>query len=97
MECGAKDQMDDYKISDRGEIFTYTREHYIPFPPMNPPMGMVVVDMEGGGRLHIQMTDNEYDEVKIGAPVRLTFRRLFEAGEVINYFWKCTPVRDGGR
>jgi uncharacterized OB-fold protein len=92
-ECGAKDRMEDYRIAGTGEIFTYTREYYIPFPPMNPPMAMVVVDMDGGGRLHIQMTDHEFDEVKIGTKVRLTYRRLFEAGDVINYFWKCTPVR----
>jgi hydroxymethylglutaryl-CoA synthase len=93
--CGAKDQMDEHKISDRGTIFTYTREYYIPFSPMNPPLAMVVVDMEGGGRLHIQMTDHEFDEVRIGAPVRLTYRKLFEAGDVINYFWKCKPIRGG--
>ena len=93
MECGAKDRMEDCRIAATGEIFTYTREYYIPFPPLNPPMAMVVVDMDGGGRLHIQMTDHEFDEVKIGTKVRLTYRRLFEAGDVINYFWKCTPVR----
>ena len=92
-ECGTKDLMEDYRIGGTGEIFTYTREYYIPFPPMNPPMAMVVVDMDGGGRLHIQMTDHEFDEVNIGTKVRLTYRRLFEAGDVINYFWKCTPVR----
>jgi len=97
LECGAKDQADEYKISEQGEIFTYTREYYIPFPPMNPPMAMVVVDMEGGGRLHIQMTDHEFDEVEIGKKVRLTYRKLFEAGDVTNYFWKCIPLRDGGK
>jgi uncharacterized OB-fold protein len=94
MGCSAKDRMDDYRITASGEIFTYTREYYSPFPPMNPPMAMVVVDMDGGGRLHIQMTDHEFDEVKIGTKVKLTYRKLFEAGDVINYFWKCTPVRN---
>ncbi|MBW1828529.1 MAG: hydroxymethylglutaryl-CoA synthase family protein [Deltaproteobacteria bacterium] len=93
MDCGAKDRMDDYRIAASGEIFTYTREYYIPFPPMNPPMAMVVVDMDGGGRLHIQMTDHEFDEVKIGTKVRLTYRKLFEAGDTTNYFWKCAPVQ----
>jgi 3-hydroxy-3-methylglutaryl CoA synthase len=95
LDCGVKDSMEDVRISDRGEIFTFTREHYIPFQPLNPPMAMVVVDMEGGGRLHIQMTDHEYDEVFIGNKVRLTYRRLFEAGDVTNYFWKCIPIRNG--
>ncbi len=95
LDCGAKDRMEDYRIAGTGEIFTYTREYYIPFPPMNPPMAMVVVDMDGGGRMHIQMTDHEFDEVKIGTKVRLVYRKLFEFGHVANYFWKCTPVRRG--
>jgi len=31
LNCGTKDEMEDYKLSDRGEIFSYTREYYIPF------------------------------------------------------------------
>jgi len=96
LDCGAKDQMEDYKISDRGEIFSWTREHYIPVPPMKPPMAMVVVDMDGGGRMCIQMTDHDFDEVKIGTKVRLIYRKIFEHGDIINYFWKCTPIRNGG-
>ena len=32
-------------------------------------------------------------EVKLGLPVELTFRKIHEAGGTPNYFWKCTPVR----
>jgi len=94
LNCRTKDEMEDYRLSDWGEIFSYTREYYIPVPPLNPPMAMVVVDMEGGGRMCIQMTDHEFEEVKIGNKVRLTYRKIFEYGDIINYFWKCTPVRE---
>ncbi len=32
------------------------------------------------------------DEVKVGTPVELTFRRLHEAGGNRNYFWKARPA-----
>jgi hypothetical protein len=31
--------------------------------------------------------------VKIGDRVELTFRRLYTAGGIHNYFWKARPVR----
>ena len=52
----------------------------------------VVVDLDGGGRMYVQMTDCTADEVKIGAPVELTYRRLHAGGENYNYFWKARPV-----
>jgi uncharacterized OB-fold protein len=55
-------------------------------------MGMVVVDLDGGGRLYVQMTDCTPDDVKIGAAVELTYRRLHAGGENYNYFWKARPV-----
>jgi uncharacterized OB-fold protein len=31
--------------------------------------------------------------VKVGMPVEMTFRNLYEAKGVQNYFWKIRPVR----
>ena len=46
------------------------------------------------------MTDHGMKELKItqehitiGMDVEMTFRRLFEREEIINYFWKARPVR----
>jgi uncharacterized OB-fold protein len=33
------------------------------------------------------------DHIKIGMDVEMTFRRLFEREEIINYFWKARPPR----
>jgi uncharacterized OB-fold protein len=38
------------------------------------------------------MTDTADGEVKVGARVSLTFRRLHVAGGNRNYFWKARPV-----
>ncbi len=42
-----------------------------------------------------QMTDRDPDEVSVGMPVDLTFRKMQDAGGVHFYFWKCRPLRKG--
>jgi uncharacterized OB-fold protein len=39
------------------------------------------------------MTDREIDDVKIGMPVEMTFRKLHTVGGIHNYYWKSMPVR----
>ena len=54
---------------------------------------MAVIDLEGGGRLYLQVADADPDDVKIDAPVELCFRRIHEGGGNYNYFWKAKPAR----
>jgi uncharacterized OB-fold protein len=51
-----------------------------------------VVDFEGGGRYTLEVADASPEEVDIGTPLELTFRRLYTAGGVQNYFWKARPA-----
>jgi uncharacterized OB-fold protein len=53
-----------------------------------------VVDFDGGGRLPVELTDVDAGEVRIGGRVEMTFRRLFTADGIHNYFWKACPIRD---
>jgi uncharacterized OB-fold protein len=39
------------------------------------------------------MTDKDENEIEIGMPVEMTFRRLFTVDGIHDYFWKCMPVR----
>ncbi len=56
-----------------------------------------MVDMDPDGlRFYCMMTDCIPSAVKVGMPVELTLRRLYEGAGFHNYFWKCRPVRDGG-
>jgi uncharacterized OB-fold protein len=48
-----------------------------------------VVDFDGGGRYTLEITDASPDEIDIGVEVEMTFRRLFTADGVHNYFWKA--------
>lgn len=90
LKCQARDGLEPVKLKKKGVIFTYTVDHLA--ANLDHPMGMVVVDLEGGGRLYLQMTDCTPEEVKIGAAVELTYRRLHAGGENYNYFWKARPV-----
>jgi hydroxymethylglutaryl-CoA synthase len=76
-----------------GTIATFTVDRLAYSP--SPPVVFAVVDFDGGGRLPVELTDVDVDEVAVGRRVRMTFRRLFTADGIANYFWKGTLVRDG--
>ncbi|MFZ6004679.1 MAG: OB-fold domain-containing protein [Actinomycetota bacterium] len=71
----------------RGTIVTFTVDRLAYSP--SPPVVFAVVDFDGGGRLPVELTDIEVDEVRIGARVELTFRKLYTADGIHNYFWKA--------
>jgi 3-hydroxy-3-methylglutaryl CoA synthase len=59
----------------------------------SPPVVFAVVDFDDGERLPVELTDVAADDVEIGMRVEMTFRRLFTADGIANYFWKARPVR----
>lgn len=88
--CQTREKLEPVKLGKRGKIFTFTVDHLA--ANLEHPMGMVVVDLEGGGRVYLQTTDCTAEQVVIDAPVQLTFRRLHAGGDNYNYFWKARPV-----
>ncbi len=70
-----------------GTVATFTVDRLAYSP--SPPVVFAVVDFDGGGRLPVELTDIEVEQVRIGARVELTFRRLFSADGIHNYFWKA--------
>jgi uncharacterized OB-fold protein len=84
--------MEPYQFADRaGRIATYAFDRLA--YSLNPPVVNVVVDFDGGGRFLCEMTDCEPDKVAIGDEIEMTFRRLFTADGIHNYFWKARPKR----
>ena len=88
-KCGAKDEMEDFKLSRRGRIYTYTND-YVYLNP-DPPETLAVVDLDKGGRFFGQMTDVNPQDVRIGMEVKLSFRKLHDGQGLSNYFWKARP------
>jgi len=96
VHCRSKDQMEAYSfLGKKAKIKTFTVDHLT--YSKDPPMTFAVVDFEGGGRVIFEMTDCVPDSVDIGTEVDFTFRKLFEAGGIKNYFWKAIPKRSGVR
>jgi hydroxymethylglutaryl-CoA synthase len=75
-----------------GTVVTFTVDR-LAFTP-SPPMLVVVVDYDGGGRFRCQLTDATEADAVVGARVEMTFRRTVTASGVHNYFWKARPLRE---
>ena len=90
IKCHAKDDFEEVRLCSRkGKLFSYSFE----FIRGNVPIGLV--NLEGGGRVFVELTDVEQEELKIDLPVELTFRRLdlWRQDGMYGYFWKATPIR----
>jgi len=92
VKCGAVDQMRDQRYADTScRVATYTLDHLA--YSLQPPVVAAFVDYEGGGRFSCELTDVDPTQVAIGNHLEMTFRRLFTAQGVHNYFWKARPGR----
>jgi 3-hydroxy-3-methylglutaryl CoA synthase len=76
---------------EQGTVTTFTIDKLA--YSQSPPVVFAVVDFDDGERLPVELTDVTADEVEIGMRVEMTFRRLFAADGIVNYFWKARPVR----
>lgn len=92
VKCGAVDQMAEERFADTScRVATYTLDHLA--YTLQPPVVAAFVDYEGGGRFTCELTDVEPTAVRIGTTLEMTFRRLYTAQGVHNYFWKARPGR----
>jgi hydroxymethylglutaryl-CoA synthase len=92
VKCHAVDRMAPERLADvPATIATFTVDRLA--YSLSPPVVAAVIDFEGGGRFQCELTDVDPASVKIGDRVEMTFRRLFTAGGVHNYFWKARPLR----
>ncbi|MBI4592852.1 MAG: OB-fold domain-containing protein [Candidatus Rokubacteria bacterium] len=88
-QCSSS-RLADYRLAKQGRVFTFTKDHLVPNP--DPPTVMVAADLDGGGRFYAQLTDCDPATVTFDMEVELTFRRLHEGDDYVNYFWKFRPV-----
>ena len=93
VKCHAVDRMAPERLADvRATIATFTIDRLA--YSLSPPVVAAVIDFEGGGRFQCEMTDVDPKAVKIGDRVEMTFRKLYTANGVHNYFWKARPSRE---
>jgi 3-hydroxy-3-methylglutaryl CoA synthase/uncharacterized OB-fold protein len=95
LNCHAIDQMQAERLADTpGTVATFTIDH-LAFS-LSPPVIGVIIDFDGGGRFRCELTDARPDELSIGDRVSMTFRRVWTAQGVHNYFWKARPLVAAG-
>jgi hydroxymethylglutaryl-CoA synthase len=94
-ECGAIDQMEDYPFADKkGRILSYTGDMLA--ASYDPPELYGYVEFEGGGRFLCNFTDCTLEDLKVGMPVALSFRKKYydEKRDIHGYFWKAVPQKE---
>jgi uncharacterized OB-fold protein len=92
--CGGQ-EFEKAVLPSRGKVVTYT---VIRVPPAafeeQKPYVVAVVELENGVRLTCMVAESPPDEVKIGTPVELVFRRIQKESEwgVLQYGYKARVV-----
>jgi hydroxymethylglutaryl-CoA synthase len=91
-KCGKRDDFDQVRLADRpAKLFTYALDYIA--GSVDVPLVVCIVNFEGGGRALMTMTDRAIEDIEVDMPLEMSFRKLYEAEGIHNYFWKCTPVR----
>lgn len=90
--CQAVDKMKPEPYAEAScKIATYTLDHLA--YSLQPPVVAAVLDFDKGGRFACQLTDVDPEAVGIGDELEMTFRLIYTAEGVHNYFWKGRPKR----
>lgn len=93
-ECGGR-EFEVARLSETGRLLTYTVIRVGPSEFVGQtPYAVGIVELDGGVRVTAQIADAEFEELKVGMPVRVEFRRIREEGEagIICYGYKFVPA-----
>lgn len=93
--CHAVDRMAGAPVADRGAVVAAFAVDRLA-DSLSPPLTTAVLDFDGGGRFECEVTDVDGATLAIGDRMEMTFRRLFTAEGVHDYFWKARPARGIG-
>lgn len=82
------------KLNERGKVETFTVIRVAPSGFTDQvPYAVAIVNLGEGVRILCQVADCEPEELKIGMPVKIEFRKLSQESEsgVIYYGYKAVP------
>jgi uncharacterized OB-fold protein len=93
-KCGARQQFEAVKLSDRGQLYVYSIVHRS-FPGIEVPYVSAIVDLEGGGTVKGNLINVQPDPaaIKMGMPVRVVFkdalgRKDKQGNSYLSYFFE---------
>lgn len=90
--CGKSKKYENIKLAGTGKILTYTIINIAADAfARQSPFPVAIIETDEGARLTAQVIDCDVDDVKIGAKVKLVFRKMGEEGHsgIINYAYKA--------
>ena len=93
--CGAVDSQEEYEFADKpARVLTFTADNLA--ASLDPPAIYGLVQFDEGGRMMVDFTDCNLDEIEVGVPMKSTFRKKYydDKRGFTGYFWKATPVID---
>jgi len=95
-ECNAAGEYEDYEFANKpGNIQVFTGDMLA--ASVDPPAVYGIVTFEGGGKAFLDFTDCDLNQVKVGMPVKMSFRRrnVDKMRGFSGYFWKAVPQVQG--
>jgi 3-hydroxy-3-methylglutaryl CoA synthase len=95
--CAAVNSQDDYEFADvPARVKSFTGDALAVSP--DPPAIYGMIEFEGGGRFIADFTDCTLEDVSVGLPVKMAFRKHAVDRErgFTGYFWKAVPQAEGG-
>ncbi|RLI30308.1 MAG: transcriptional regulator [Candidatus Hecatellales archaeon] len=93
-QCGSR-ELEEYKLSEKGKLLSFTviKDDPPKGYEFQTPYVVGLVELEDGVKILTQLTDVFPEEVYVGMPVEMVFRKVREAGAegIIEYGYKFRP------
>lgn len=93
-DCRAQDAQTPISLADApARVLSHTSD-FLAYTP-HPPFQFGHIDFDAGGRVLMEFTDTDQEELQPGLPVRMVYRiKEYDPKRGFRrYFWKATPVR----
>ena len=95
-KCRRKGKIVEHKFTGKGKVFSFTTIRVAPegFEKYTPYV-VAIVELEEGAMVVSQVVDCSSEDVSIGMPVEMTFRKISEEGKsgLILYGFKFRPLK----
>jgi len=93
-ECGKK-EFEQVTLPGKGKVQTFTVIRVAPTEFSDEaPYAVGIIDLEGGVPIQCQIVDCALEDIEIGMPVKIEFRKVKQEGEagIICYGYKAVPA-----
>ncbi len=95
--CRRKGKLSEKKYSGEGKVYSYSTVNVVPQGfELDAPYVLAIIELVEGPKVTAQIVDCKEEEVGIGTPVEMAFRKIYEEGEegVIHYGFKFRLKRN---